>query len=382
MARRAFCLHFRAPLHITAEQGVDKESSLDHIPSDTLFGALTITWLEMHKERVEILKLVGDIASADPPFRITSAFPFVGKNLLLPRPRLLVRHEPTKQEQQQADVGLPKSTAKKYKKVRWVSTSLFGKMTDAVNSCTLAQLWKDAHLIQGGAVWLTEDEAGDVQKSLVADDDGHYWISQPDQIPHVVVDRVNNASNLFHVGRVYFAKGCGLWFMAEGEDAWLDRIESALRLLQDSGIGGQRSRGNGQFELEVVDAPALHVSREANCSVLLSRCAPRPIEIDLNRLRDPYASYDLVNVGGYAFGYPIIRRRLRMLSEGSVIGLPTENITLANGTLAKEVTDKKDLLGHFVNVKPESTNPAIQNLHTIWRYGFGFTVPIRQEVQT
>lgn len=352
MARRAYGLHFCSPLHISAEQGVGLESTLDYIPSDTLFSALFITWLQLPDLRHAVLEWLEPAMRGALPLRITSAFPRLGQTLLLPRPRLLITPE--------LPHALPESAAspKKYKKVRWVSPQVFVQMTQPLDAIQLGTHWAQAQLIQGGTAWLDPAASEAAKSALIGDEAGRYWFAQSNQTPRVTVDRWSSASNLFHVGRVHFAPQCGLWFMAEGDERWLDAVERALDLLGDSGIGGQRSRGNGQFTWQPMEnLPTLTgPNLSSNCAVLLSRVAPQPDEMRL--LKDEHASYDLVNVGGYCGTQPIIRCRVRLLTEGSIIGPCTT-------------------IGQLVDVKPTSSNPAIQQAHAIWRYGCGFVVPMQ-----
>jgi CRISPR-associated protein Csm4 len=157
---------------------------------------------------------------------------------------------------------------------------------------------------------------------------------------------------------VSFAPGCGLWFLAQGEARWLDALEQVLRVLGDQGLGGKRSVGNGQFTHEPMPAPPLPAGRTGYV-VLLSRTAPRLEEMPL--LRRPQAAYDLVLVGGFTGtpgDGPVVRRQVRMLTEGSVVGAPAEGAGL----------------GHLVDVTPEAT-PWLG--HYVLRSGLGFAVPIQ-----
>ena len=74
------------------------------------------------------------------------------------------------------------------------------------------------------------------------------------------VDRVTNAAVDVHTTAcLEFAPGCGLWFLVgfasrEARDQWAGPVKAALRLLADTGFGGERSRGWGRSEApEFVD---------------------------------------------------------------------------------------------------------------------------------
>lgn len=347
MATRAFRLAMQSPLHV-GRAGVGFEETQAYIPSDTLFSALVITWLEMGEpEAVEGLR---ESFEENPPLLLTSAFPILGHVMLLPRPRL----EPTGQQ------GGDSSSRKKFKKVQWVSHTLFQQILQGQGGPE--PLWQSGVTIQDGQVLVSADEArqiaGALDKPALVSTikpgeaaDLHGW--QEAKAPHVTVDRNSNASTIYHVGRVHFAQGCGLWFMAKGKDTWLDRTAGALDLLQDSGIGGQRSRGHGRFYLNEMGVPPQLERATGNYQVLLSRLAPKKTEMEL--LRQPHSRYDLVAVGGYSV-YPgreaVIRQQVRLLSEGSIIG------------------GSERPPGQLVDVKPEIVR------HPIYRYGFGYGVPI------
>lgn len=333
MARRAYRLNLKSPLHV-GEMGVGQEETLDYIPSDTLFGALVVTWREMG--RTDLLDALPGWAERGAALLLTSAFPYLGETLFYPRPRLFV---------QPADGG------KAYKKVRWISASIFHKLVAEPTQQQVSKLWSSEHLL-AGEVWVDAAEmTGETAKVE------QLW--ETVRVPKVAVDRNSNASALFHVGRVHFHAQAGLWFAVAGEDAWLDAVEEALHLLADSGIGGQRSRGNGRFELQrLADADApVAASHTSDYQLLLSRLAPTADQ--MGALRADQSSYHLVTVGGWANTpgeNPLIRKRVRMLEEGSIV---------AAGRL-----------GQLVNVNP---NRNIVE-HPIYRYGYGYGVAIQLPV--
>jgi CRISPR type III-A-associated RAMP protein Csm4 len=74
------------------------------------------------------------------------------------------------------------------------------------------------------------------------------------------VDRLTpGACDVHTTACLEFAPGCGLWFLVgfasrEARDRWAGPVKAALRLLADTGFGGERSRGWGRSEMpEFVD---------------------------------------------------------------------------------------------------------------------------------
>lgn len=369
----AWKLALRSPLHVS-EQGVGLEETVDYIPSDTLFSALVVTWLEMARHRTAVLQHL-NTQPASAPLLLTSAFPYAGDVLLLPKPNLLLT--PTART---SDKGSSASeSGKKYKKVRWVSVAIFKQLVNGINQTGLDELWAeqvgDKDKVQGGMVWMTRAEKEQLKEVVKFDEENSLQLWGEQNTPKVTIDRVANASALFHVGRLHFAPNCGLWLMARGENEWLKRTEEALRLLADGGIGGQRSRGNGQFSLEHIADPDLTLNGAATeYDLLLSRLAPQQTEMAL--LRRKQASYQLVTVGGFngtPGDTPIVRQQVRLLTEGSIIGhspRPPGQLVNVNPFWDE---DRQQLKAHIDRRNPQL--PLIE--HPIYRYGLGFTVPIQ-----
>lgn len=351
METRAYRLQMRSPLHV-GEQGIGNEQTLAYIPSDTLFSALVVTWSTVPGLQDSLDALVDPKAA--PPLLLTSAFPYIGDVRLLPRPALPL-----------APKLLDRETTKTVKRIKWVSETVFAALIGGMDQSVLDRQWSQKALLQAGDAWMTGEEGSRLKAQLPQNDAGEHLIWWTDIVPRVTVDRVTNASQIYHVGRTFFADGCGLWFAARGETIWLDRMEQVLALKAIEGIGGLRSVGNGQFTLHKDSAPdfltdAMTNAGNAQGELLLSRLAPTSEE--MARLRADSASYQLVLVGGFSGTpgtNPVVRRQVRMVTEGSVIGAGA-----ASG----------GPLGQLVDVTPETT-PWLG--HRIYRYGYGFTVPVR-----
>src|SRR5829696_2567571 len=78
-------LRMRAPLHVGSST-LGEENTHDYVPSDTLFSALCHAYLELYgREALEGLLARFD---EEPPFLISSAFPFFEDTLFTPFPRI------------------------------------------------------------------------------------------------------------------------------------------------------------------------------------------------------------------------------------------------------------------------------------------------------
>jgi CRISPR-associated protein Csm4 len=247
METRAYRLQMRSPLHV-GEQGIGNEQTLTYIPSDTLFSALVVTWSMTPALQSSLPALVDP--GITPPLLLTSAFPYAGDVRFLPRPALSMPTPLRATDTKAAE------TMKTVKRVEWVSESVFAALINGADQATLDAWWAQKELLQAGAVWVTAEEGTRLKQDLslaTAEEELLWWT---DVVPRVTVDRITNASQIYHVGRTYFAQGCGLWFAARGETAWLDRLEQVLAL-KDS----RRHRRSAQCRQWSVHAAQRHCTR-------------------------------------------------------------------------------------------------------------------------
>ena len=367
----AYRLLARGPFHM-GERGVGMEETSITLRSDTLFSALCLTLREMGEDLEAIFRAFprarateeGGLhfepgAGTSAPFLCSSMFPFAGEVYLFPRPMLRPRGLPYK--------AAPE-LAKTLKKVRFVSKPIFEAMLagrslhsfvmQAVDDNAQDSLMRKDVFLQNGSVWVSPAELTSLAR----------WRDERSRqvrlwaktvTPHVTVDRKSNRSQVYGVGRVYFARETGLFFLARyGDDRLRKRVELALRLLGDGGIGGERSSGHGQFDLEIVEPFHLWEAgeEEGGAYCTLSLYWPTRAEVEQGVLAD--ASYLLASRRGWVAspdGMNLRRRSVRMLAAGSV-------------TVQKPT-------GALVDVKPIDPAPAANVPHDVWRYGMAF--PLR-----
>jgi|Deesub1362B_J571_1020462.scaffolds.fasta_scaffold01618_3 CRISPR-associated protein Csm4 len=339
-------LRFPHGVHV-GTYGIGTEGVRVTVPSDTLFSALLSAWIALGNNPdlwiSQFPRTAGnDHAPADPPFLLTSAFPYKGDVLLFPKPL-----DPNYAQ------GIPEKARKKWKKLQFISEIALLKLAKG-NS--IGELIEEGNFRRNGQVLVYGDE---IPEGAV--------IWNEHAIPRVTLDRVSSASNLFHVGRVDFAGDAGLWFGVIwrdperpcGDVVFKEAFELALNALAHYGLGGDRSVGYGVFEPELMDElkwPAPAADRPA---VLLSRYNPRPDELP-NVLRNS-PGYRLEEVRGWTSSPhgQYRRRSIVMLKEGSVIR--------AQG----------GIMGHVVDVGPlhaESGEPLLP--HPVWRYGLAALWPL------
>jgi CRISPR-associated protein Csm4 len=373
-AWNAYHLTFRSGLHI-GTRGVNPEETGVVIPSDTLFAALYVAWARWRGDGEPFAKRFFG-AQADPPFLLTSTFPYAGGVRFYPMPVDAARlFSPNTI----SDYG------KRLKRIHYFSEGLLQKaLQDPRLDDWLFPLDEDDEpktgvALQNGALWLTLAEVESLPQNfrLITDALGKprrrpaaalrylpVWASG--HVPHVVVSRVASTPTLYHTGKVVYSAGCGLWFgvhwrqpeaalaAPDNRFTYQAAFTQALDLLGQDGLGGRRSTGHGAFTYEKLDQPALPVPAAGELGYLLSRYHPKRDEVLPALVDNLTTAYQLTSVGGWlqSPSAPAQRRkRLYLVTEGSLVILPGE------------------LSGDVVDVQPEYENPQGALPHRVYRYG-------------
>lgn len=307
MAKKQFTvyrLHFTSPLHI-GDVREDYGISLKTLSSDTLYAALTATLAKMGEK----LPDDGDLGCV-----ISSLFPY----------RKDTRDaDPTYYFPKPLGVKYPKDLKpedfKKAKKMQWLDLQQFEKA------------------LNGQPVTVCNN---------------------PDFIKSEVSERVSVSrdysedSKPFYMDRVYFEGESGLFFMAEGDTAAIDK---ALPLLAMEGIGTDRNVGNGFFEYEK-GTLFIAVPHDEEYGISLSTFIPESKE-QLTSLLSNHSSYELQRRGGWitTLPYNAIRKNvIYAFSAGSVFS------SIQSGA------------GKIVDLAPQGLVK-----HPIWRCGKTLVLPIK-----
>ncbi len=265
-------LRFRTPLHIGSST-LGEEDTYDYAPSDTLFSALCHAYLgAFGTEALE--ELLGRF-DVDPPFLISSAFPYHAETLFLPLPRIAPRERVEGEEW---------STKKLLKETSWIPLENFNAM------------------LRGGDLKLSEDLGRRLPRKEL--------------LPRVALDRESSNSSIYYVRRAVFPENGGLWALLDIKDRSQETLlRRAFHLLGDMGIGGERTMGCGFFEPEFLDPPqALADLAGAAPYVALSRVSPEPDEAD------KVSRYTLVESRGWMQSPTGVQRKRRSVwffAEGS-----------------------------------------------------------------
>jgi len=359
-------LAFHSGLHVgTRTPGLEEGGVA--IPSDTLFAALIDAWRRAGGD-VEAL-VAPFVAERDPPLLITSAFPRAGDVRFFPVPvplgALFTRE-------------MLSDRRKEIRRIRFVSEALLRLALDGRPLDDWLYPEDDRQrpvrgvALQGGTLWLTVDEASGLPRSLLARGAPagdalralrHRAVYARERVPRVTVNRVNLASNIYHAGRTTFAAGCGLWFgirwrradalVRDGGPSYREEIERALGMLQEDGLGGERSAGYGAFKVRAIKSLSLPAPKAGAAMYLLSRYRPHASELP-DALTEN-AAYALTSVAGWLRtwdGAAQRRKRLWFVEAGSVVR------AVGNGPW-----------GDVSDVRPTYESPSGAVPHPVWRSG-------------
>jgi len=336
-------------------EGRELETSAESFSSDSLTAALIAVYATTYGDPANFVQ---PWLERQPPFILSSVFPYVGDIPLLPMPRLRVEFR------SDGDPGI----RKRLKGLRYVSPRIL--------TALLAGQYMDEHWtltgprfgLQGGAVWLHPDE-----RALLPDE----WQELPENllfeksiwknsiVPRVTIDRASNSSTIYQAGRTVFASGCGLWFLAAIWD-WHELLDDLVTELSMRGIGGERSAGYGAFSVgSPLPLPDLPLPDDDAVRVMtLSRYHPHRDELAAGVLGER-AAYELVRVGGWLAspnGPAQRRRQVRMIEAGSVL-------------------ENKGVVGQLVDVAPTYDQPGAPS-HPVYRSGFALPIGVSANEQT
>jgi len=320
---------FTSPVHL-GEPGIGLERCGEHCPSDTLFSGLANAWA-LAFGRTDLEGLLAAFRDGNPPFRLSSAFPFLtekGRQVFyLPRPVI--------RAWQKEEGSRSPTWARIPKEVRFVEITLFRK-------------WLDRQL---------EDRQDyDTIRTKPYEN-----ASKEQLLPRLRLDRVEGRSQLYFVGLRHFREGAGLYCFLDLERPELElKVRAAFEFLGETGLGGERAIGCGKFRPKFLRPEEAGLQKVLTRSTspsrycLLSLYAPSQEEWKGIRA-DHLEGYRLVERGGFAdspfLTKPVDRKRCWMFAEGSVF--------------------KQEPKGTFLDVTPSRGAP-----HPIYRYGLAFAIAV------
>lgn len=327
MTVHVYKLQFTAPLHVSSN-GSSYEDAESLIHSDTLYSALCTVAAQLYAEE-EWKKVF--LNKDHCRIRISSTFPFFKESLFLPKPFSF-----SPKGFNQWEYAIQKS----WKKVAYLSWEAFQNIIVEEQEIDYKNI--SDHIFSGAYFLPTESmPQGRVLYAFR-------------EVPRVTLDRVSNSSTLFFYGDITFLKDAGLYFLCEFADEEAKVfLESSLRLLGDTGIGGDRTVGKGLFEVKA-ESKQLPVTDEGNANLLLSLYTPKTEEISFLDTKKSY--YQIKTRQGWVSNKTFRRQTIRAFTEGSVM------VTMKN----------EKIEGRLHEVLPISFCG-----HPIYRYMRAFSIPIK-----
>ncbi|MEB2362419.1 MAG: hypothetical protein HUU41_11995 [Bryobacteraceae bacterium] len=328
----------RGPWRFGPDDGArNRVDTIGH--SDTLYCALSHA-MRMTGKLEEWLEATSSTGGS-PAVRFSSLYPFQGETLFFVPPQTLWPPPP--------------STRIRWKSARFVPAQV------------LPPLLSEKPLDEGR--WTIDAHS---ECLVSAGSTGPFRVSLRGA---AAVDRLDSGKAAPHTTAcLEFTENSGMWTVfvfrdGEARERWLPAVQSTLRLLADSGLGGERSRGwgrsdppefrEGEFPSIIARIPAVERSEDQEEAAqnfetghwLLSLFSPAEQDtIDWGR-----GSYQLVvrtgRTGGAHSGG--LTRSVRMIGEGSVLA-----------GVAKPAGTVRD-------VRPEGADEAVL------RWGVALSIPIR-----
>ncbi len=352
------------------------------IGSDTLFGAIcwAIRALYGASRLREMLLGFND----GPPFVLSSAFPYLERGgervRFFPRPLL------AKLKSEQVD-----SLAKKRSRPAWgplahkhavvevierakklevpfVSERLFDQIVRGeVNTETLFGRLKERGTREDDIEWAVEGVLiTKSERERIDPEIEHRAFWQTMDVQHNQIDRVAGATvegRLFLIQETLFSRGlAGLWFALRTNE--LDLVRSALRYLEDTGIGGKRTVGKGHFAIVDIEETRLPEAEDGfNAFVSLSRYLPAEGEYDFGQRPLSYVLVPLrpkheAKLTGQ--GHRTYKGLLRVFEPGSIFPSPAQ---------------KKPYYGRIASVGENAQEGGWEVWHN------GMTIPVFAEVR-
>ena len=330
-------LRFRSSVHLGANvSGIGIEESQLIAHSDTIFSCLINSYSQLHAgNQSTVKKLLDSFRDGEPPFRITSAFPFEttynsGIVYYLPKPL----------------VDPPRVTKRDKQK--------YGKL---IRNTQFVQIAAFQNWLTGNRVDLNALENQNVSRFCALE-----------IRPQHARDRLTDATQIYHEGLTHFNHDAGFYFLIELNSASLlnwSEFRAVLKKAGENGLGGRRSHGKGVFEVTNETISDLDSSWEDLFAlpqqkgfINLSLCLP---ESETIANIDPVA-YQLVPRKGWCYSSvaPLQRKRqtVTMFGEGSVF--------------------RNQPTGILADVTPQKSNKSLGfTNHKIYRYGIPITLPIK-----
>jgi CRISPR type III-A-associated RAMP protein Csm4 len=329
---------FTTPLHVGNERS-DYSTGSALLHSDSIYAAICHAWARLGK-----VDWIGE--NGDSGFTISSLFPYVNYNTtysyFLPRPMLLL------DEKNKDDIDT--SVRKALKKVQWIDIPVFEALAGATP------------LAYNNTFY---DKGYQSVKELPRDELGQLIAPISNQsMPRAAISRTGMEDTIiYYIDRFYFHERAGLYaFVMFDNDNTKARVEAALRLLADEGLGTDRNVGHGKFEFSL-DKISINLPDKAIYGINLGMYCPYD--------KMEWEQYTEYNMPEARAGCSLTRRGGWMSEPRNTWRKRSVYMALPGGVFKTNGIQKA---GTVVNVEPTD---EVNTGHPIWRNGQSIFLPCK-----
>lgn|GEM_PF-6830130 len=337
MIQKTVVIKFSSPVHM-GERGIGIEEASPYIRSDTLYGAIISTISTFYGEDIadEIVKC---FLEGKPPFLVSSLFPVLQEEYMLPIPLSLFKIL--------RETSIDIKAIGILKHIQYVSIDFFKKYVNGSKiGLTIKEETKEKRYLEfniEGEVYRGVPEGwgyGVIVKKNIIEGKENYISFRKSKFPKNRLDRISLASDIFYVGLIDF--NCKHYFILHVEKDYFNTIITAIKMLGYLGLGGERTYGYGRFRVEkILDEPKIPSNENGKYLINLSLYLPseREIIVIKDRIEDIFYRLHL-RVGSYS-GTGLARRDIFVFSEGSV--LPSNNFNFIGSHILEQDNSGKSI---------------------------------------
>ncbi|AER65978.1 CRISPR-associated protein, Csm4 family [Thermovirga lienii DSM 17291] len=170
--------------------------------------------------------------------------------------------------------------------------------------------------------WVPVDELNHFVAEKINSNLGDRFFTE-ETVVSAALDRVSKAAVPYYKRRLKVAEGVVGVLVAECPEDMVAAFKGAIRLLGDTGLGGERSTGWGVFDVEEVSAAETPfgdlLQKEGKRYMTLGAFLPKPEELNLLEKEREYTGYNLWRFRGYVGETDVIKPTVVCLSHGSLL---------------------------------------------------------------
>ncbi|EDP73385.1 type III-A CRISPR-associated RAMP protein Csm4 [Hydrogenivirga sp. 128-5-R1-1] len=283
----------------------------DFPSSYTLFGAISWGYFLLYGEE-KLKKLLNELKNGNTPFLISSILPKKENNYYFPKPNLKAKRD------KKADIDY-----KKLKKLQFVPFQIFKEVLDGniENELELHKLMKSSQ--------------SDI--SLV----------EKDAIPHASIDRLYGTTE--GSGGLFFeevvALNEGYILVAVKDETIKEELKAVFKLLQDTGLGGNRSVGYGRIvfgKFEKFPEIENYFKNKTDRFITLAPVIPEKETYDLSNSYYDYFTFRGAVDNNYNFkDVDIWKDKVIYLKEGSTLKVKQEKTVYGQFYKSKTINGKE-----------------------------------------